>query len=1110
MASDSTGASSAQLTITGGQLQEGLYNFSVQVSATASGASTMIWQVEVANGALPPVAISVPWTSGEAVSTQVGGQLGNPTATVEGGEGCNVPSAWAWSFLLLEENGQDTILAFLNSTVAATGMNSLTITTADFRGEILIPGTSYSYAVLQTPTEAEMLTLQGTPPATLNAALALGAKAVKSLPFVADGPPTGGAVQTLPEAGYAVTSDFSATSSGWYDENESQITVAYYAFPLPTSRRLGSVTLTSDGNGGLEVTGTFQPPTIDWVNPSSPLHWKAQGGIFLKEVLDPSDAQWSTQMALGSYYMAVVATDVLGAKSAVFKPGPLVEAPPGGLGSAAAVNSLDNAMTSGDPTVILGALGSVSSIDIVSDNEADAAAATAKKMEALSSAAGVMGSSSDSLSAFGDVASNLLKSEAGADGAASAEVANQASVAMTSALDAATEGVNTAAAKSFLGAASSVGDSLTADSSSSSTAQGARSAQLRVLLSKLGSALLQQVPPGATSTVSTVENGKGTAIAVAKQDSTTAVANGLDAGGIQVPGGGLAGVAGRRLQECTTIAAQSTDYVGGHPFTYLQSSIGQNAYVAKTATLTTLELKQCDKLLVHSNWDPPIALTLPLNPQVGAPPEGYSYEPVCVRLDESSTDLPQQEWTTSSMTWLLPSSYNATSLECSAATGGGSYAAIYVPVKLEATSTSTTWTETRTYQTTVTTVPPFVPTPTDGGMVMGVALASIALIVVVGAISWQCYLGNVKVQKPETPEKILKQVSHNCQRLKEKMDSFRTPKVGIEPPATTEPTDSSAKAGTQASTSKKDAQDHFWDWANDLVQSTSRTEQPQPKQFVASKSGSPPHLPATRFNMPKPSVEKQEYFQSFAKELREIVSSGIPGMIADSDPDVVPPPPPPKRSLQNVEVKPPPAPPPWVRDATVLSTLPPPITNAERIDLRVDQAFSDWKTDFAAVSVFAPPTAEEEPPPPPPPPKHMPMIQNQMPRPPPRPIANRPSGSSGSRATPMGSKDEALRTLAKAPAMPAAAIGGNLPPVPPMRGVEDAPDSSHMPLSPPSFKAGSQLSMGVPKHQPLLPPLPKGASVQSASSATGVQNVPLPGTLDGDGAEGSQTPRGNT
>ena len=105
------------------------------------------------------------------------------------------------------------------------------------------------------------------------------------------------------------------------------------------------------------------------------------------------------------------------------------------------------------------------------------------------------------------------------------------------------------------------------------------------------------------------------------------------------------------------------------------------------------------------------------------------------------------------MTWLYPSSYNATSLACSAATGGGSYAAIYIPVKLAETSTSTTWTETRTYQTTATTLPVFVPTPTDGGMVLGVSLASIALIVVVGAISWQCYLGNVKVRTREVQKR---------------------------------------------------------------------------------------------------------------------------------------------------------------------------------------------------------------------------------------------------------------------------------------------------------------------------------------------------------------------
>lgn len=36
--------------------------------------------------------------------------------------------------------------------------------------------------------------------------------------------------------------------------------------------------------------------------------------------------------------------------------------------------------------------------------------------------------------------------------------------------------------------------------------------------------------------------------------------------------------------------------------------------------------------------------------------------------------------------------------------------------------------------------------PVDSGMIIGVTLASLALIVVVGAIGWQCYVGNVKAR----------------------------------------------------------------------------------------------------------------------------------------------------------------------------------------------------------------------------------------------------------------------------------------------------------------------------------------------------------------------------
>ena len=354
-----------------------------------------------------------------------------------------------------------------------------------------------------------------------------------------------------------------------------------------------------------------------------------------------------------------------------------------------------------------------------------------------------------------------------------------------------------------------------------------------------------------------------------------------------------------------------------------------------------------------------------------------------------------QEWTTDSMTWLLPSSYDATTVDCFAATGGGSYAAIYVPVKLEATFTSTTGTTTRTYMTTeISTVIAAIPA-TDGGMVVGVTLAAVALIVVVSVIGWQCYVGNVKVQKPEMPQKIMQQVSENCQKMKDKM---RKSKVGIEP--STEPKEAWESKPQASGRAQQDAADHFWDWANDLVKEGQGTPSgPPSKAFsVRSKSGSPPHLPP-RFAVPKPSVEKQEYFQNFAQELRDIVSAGMPGMIADSPADIVPPPPP-KRSVPSAPPRPPPSPPPWVRESAVLSTLPPPMVNAEKIEVRVDQAFSDWKNDFAvatlgsmsslgntlgslgsALSLASPKSAGTPDLPPPPP---QPREVKQLPVPPPR------------------------------------------------------------------------------------------------------------------------------
>lgn len=739
---------------------------------------------------------------------------------------------------------------------------------------------------------------------------------------------------------------------------------------------------------------------------------------------------------------------------------------------------------------------------VASNDTAAAAAVTTKKLEALDAASGVVPTDSASLTMFADVATSLLESEPG--GTASAAVAEQASGALDNVLSAALDsGLDAGAGTSLLKATTSVGNSFASTpSTDSAVAKGARASKLRVLFSKLGSALISSLQEGAASTISTVDGGKGTEVTVAKESASKAAEDGFAADGVQISGSALA--LRRRLQECTTLAVQKTNFVASNPFNYLVTGLGQNAYVANDASVSTLEIKQCNVPLVRPNLDPPIALQLPLNAAPGTLPEGYTWSPVCVRLDETSELLPNQEWTTNSMTWLLPATYDGKTLECSAGIGGGSYAAAFVPLKLEVTSTETSTTSTRTMVTTLMTMPSEL-IVTDGGMVFGVALAGIALVVVVGAIAVQCYIGNVKVQKPKMSDGFL-------QRLNEAMTLSRwsrSAKVGIEP-GPTEPNQAWSEQGlretarTDEKQARQDAQDHFWDWANDLIKSTSdqtAPHLPSSGSFSGPKAASPPALPA-RFAMRRPSAEKEEYFEHFAQELREIVSAGIPGMIAEAQPGILPPSPPPKRSVQAAPPRPPPTPP--RRRMSRMSELstPPALENAAPLAVRVDQSFSDWATDFASIT-----EARSRPssPPPPPPPPPRPMLGNPLPLPP--AIVDR--GPLQLKAPPPKTKGDpsgswALRSLAKAPPIPGTANVGNLPLPPPSPPQSNSQLSI---LSPPSF-LGSQLSKGVPKHQPLVPPLPKGPSVKSTLSAKGAPPFQLPGMVNS--GEGSQTPRENT
>ena len=240
------------------------------------------------------------------------------------------------------------------------------------------------------------------------------------------------------------------------------------------------------------------------------------------------------------------------------------------------------------------------------------------------------------------------------------------------------------AGTSLLRATDSVGGSFSA-STDSAVAQGARASKLRVLvpgrseekshktaaeISKLGSALLTQLPAGSATTISTVEGGVGTVrwlkwtmaccaqeIDVVKEDASASSIGGTDAqawspmplASCWVGVGLRARAAAAELQlrglaehelcgqclgsgiiasmyyvysvyiythgERCGEATPSTIWTaapGRSHVRWLRRGLGSNRWVANQASVSSLEIKRCDDLVVKSNLDPPISLQLNL------------------------------------------------------------------------------------------------------------------------------------------------------------------------------------------------------------------------------------------------------------------------------------------------------------------------------------------------------------------------------------------------------------------------------------------------------------------------------------------------------------------
>ncbi|CAK9051044.1 unnamed protein product [Durusdinium trenchii] len=1059
------GSTGAQLDITGNQLDAGMYNFSVQVSRGANVAEAL-WQLQVSSGNRSvPVAFAMPFSSGEAVSTQVG-LRGAVRAYVQTSTGCFVPDGWAWSFALAEESGS--FLSFLK-TSSVVDADGLTLSSSDFPGSALIPGRRYVYWMLQMETQEEMDLLQSQLPESLTEAVARGARVVESPPFLADGPPSGGLVQISPPHGIALTTSFSGKTTGWYDEDVDSLSFEYYLLPLRQN-----ITLSVGDGGSLAIDGTFVPPMVDYTNSTSPNYWAklggSVGGTFLANVTDPSAALWDLQIAAGSYVMAVVARDRLGAVSAAYAPGPLVELPAGGVTADMALRFLDLALARSDEFPILHTLDSIASVDVITNNSAELVAVIEKQTEAVGAAADVMGPSMESLITFGDVMTRVLPTTTASaevtatSSAALTAVTEQVSTAVETALDVSLsfQGVNPAAGLSLLRATSAVAESFQSVNSST-VEREAQTAKLQTLFSKLGTALLLQLADGQTTEIASVaSDGTGTELSVFKELASTAAEFGITSLDTQIPGSAL----GRRLQsECNSLAVQTMTFLRSNPFSYLfESDLGLNRYVHPNATVSSLEIKRCDTLLERSNLDPPITMKLPLNPAVGSPPDGYSFEPACVRLDKQ--EGLSQAWTSASVTWLLPSSIEATSIECFSTESGGVFAGIFLPVLLPQTSTTTQTSQTTARGQNFAAFPSPQDEGAEGGFLAGSILAGFSLVTVCGIIMWQVYQGNVSVARPD-----LSWMGKPCFRQTAPLKPETEMKPDVKPKQAWAETEEVVLQKQK----QRDAEENFWSWVTDLTQSSPSRSlgQPGPRVMTPGVRGPPlPPLPPLPFAVWQQS-DKEEYFNNFAEELRQSA-----------------PPPPPKRPALGSVPKPPPLP-----VERPMSPFPP-YVNAYRIEVRVHQDFLDWANDFPLV-----PVAEEDasppPLPPPLPPKAWAAVDDSDDVGYPSPIALPNPRLWQQQAASAASKARSVAKAALPLAMP------SMPSSPPPISASPAKASAASPVSPlpPTVKAGSMLSMSLPGQQPLHPPVPKGAPSRASGART------PRGMMESDRNESPPTPR---
>ena len=237
---DGSGASGSALRISAGQLVEDVYTFNVTVIRATDRTSFGIasWMVEVQKASAVPITLSVPWYANQRLSGQLLGQLPEFAATVQVSDACGMSANVKWVWALVSHVSPSKILMYLDTTAVNLTDGEISVRAGALPDSYLVPGDTYAVALLESSS--------GTALADLAEAEVQGLRFARSVPFVADGAPSGGYIVCQPTVGAAIGTEFMLATSGWFDEDLARLVYAFYRFPLAAE-----LSLVADAGGSL-------------------------------------------------------------------------------------------------------------------------------------------------------------------------------------------------------------------------------------------------------------------------------------------------------------------------------------------------------------------------------------------------------------------------------------------------------------------------------------------------------------------------------------------------------------------------------------------------------------------------------------------------------------------------------------------------------------------------------------------------------------------------------------------------------------------------------------------------------------------------------------------